>query len=286
MSYNVSQAYVRFYDDMVKLVYQGMGNQLRNCVRTKTGLIGNTAQFVVYGKGNATQRMYVSPVQPMSPSIATPVITMSDWVAADYTDKFQQAKINYDEIEELAKVAGAAIGRTHDQLIIDDGFVASGTSNVVTDGGDNLTFDKLLQVVQYFDDIGVPQDERYIAIAASQQSSLMQSEQMTNKFFVNNMILQNGSINNQSIMGLKFIVIPTTEVGIETYGLPLAANIRSCFAWHKQAVGFAVGNMLDQITEINYIPQMLSWLVTTVLSAGSIAIDNTGIVEIQCDESA
>lgn len=284
MSQFVDQAYVRLYDDLVKLVYQGEGNQLRNTIRTKTDVVGSTVQFVVYGKGNASPRIYRSPVQPMSPSIATPVATLTDWVAADYTDIFEQQKINYNEIEELSKVAAYAIGRTHDQLIIDDGLVGSGTTNIIPDGGDNLTFEKVLQVNQYFNDIGVPPGDRFIAISASAEASLMESDQLTNKFFVNNMVIQQGTFNHQMLAGLNFIVVPTTTVDGQTYGLPKVGNIRSNFAWHKQAVGFALG--LDQRTQINYIPQMLSWLTATILSAGAVAIDATGIVEVQCDESA
>lgn len=284
MSQNVNQAYVKVFDDLVKLIYQGEGNQLRNCVRTKTNVQGSSVQFVVYGKGNATQRIYRSPVQPMSPQITTPVVTLTDWVAADYTDIFEQQKINYNEIEELSRVAAMAIGRTHDQLIIDDALVGSGTTNIITDGGDNLTFEKLLQVNQYFNDIGVPFGDRYIATSASGEASLMESTQLTNKFYVNNMVIQQGTFNNQALAGLNFMVIPTTIVNGQQYGLPIVDNIRSNFAWHKQAIGFAVG--IDQRTEVNYIPQMLSWLTATVLSAGAIAIDPTGIIEIQCDEAA
>jgi hypothetical protein len=284
MSQNVNQAVIEYYDDAVKTVYQGEGNQLVNCTQQRNNITGSTARFTVYGKGASAPRIYRSPVQPMSPAVTTPTATLTDWVAADYSDIFEQQKINFDEINVLTRVAGMAIGRTHDQLIIDDGLVASGTTNIVPDGGDNLTFEKVLQINQYFNSIGVPKRDRFIAISAEAEASLLESERLTSKFFVNNMLLQDGSIDGQMLMGLKFIVIPTTVVDGQTFGLPKIGDIRSCYAWHRDAVGFAVG--ISQQTQINYVPQMLSWLTATILSAGAVAIDATGIIEIQCDEAA
>jgi hypothetical protein len=51
---------------------------------------------------------------------------------------------------------------------------------------------------------------------------------------------------------------------------------RTTFAWHKAALGFA--ESMAQSTEINYIAEKTSWLVTGKLSAGATAIDDEGIV--------
>jgi hypothetical protein len=37
-------------------------------------------------------------------------------------------------------------------------------------------------------------------------------------------------------------------------------------------------------SEINYIPEKTSWLVSSMLSAGAVSIDAGGIVEITCRE--
>jgi hypothetical protein len=37
-------------------------------------------------------------------------------------------------------------------------------------------------------------------------------------------------------------------------------------------------------SEINYIPEKTSWLVASMFSAGSVAIDAGGIVSISCRE--
>ena len=54
------------------------------------------------------------------------------------------------------------------------------------------------------------------------------------------------------------------------------------YAFHRSAVGLAIG--INMKTEINYIPQKTSWLTNGVMKAGSVAIDETGIVKIKCTE--
>ena len=57
---------------------------------------------------------------------------------------------------------------------------------------------------------------------------------------------------------------------------------RTCFAWHKNSVGYAEGIGLK--TEINYVPEKASWLTTCMLSAGSVAVDAEGIVILTARE--
>ena len=66
-------------------------------------------------------------------------------------------------------------------------------------------------------------------------------------------------------------------------GLPKATNTRSAFAFHKTSTGHAVG--LNMHAEINYVAQKTSWLVNSVFSAGTIAIDAYGMVTISHDEA-
>ena len=65
--------------------------------------------------------------------------------------------------------------------------------------------------------------------------------------------------------------------------LPISTNDRKCFAYHKSAIGTATGS--DVRTEVNYIPEKVSNLVTSYMSMGSIAVDTAGIIEVVIDES-
>ena len=107
---------------------------------------------------------------------------MSDFNAAEYSDIFHQAKVNFDERSELVQVVSKAIGRRMDQLIIDAVNAASGTGTVaktvVTSGSaaaSNLNVGKLIAAKKAMDAKNVPFDDRHIIIHANSLSGLLAS---------------------------------------------------------------------------------------------------------------
>ena len=61
------------------------------------------------------------------------------------------------------------------------------------------------------------------------------------------------------------------------------SNDRTNFAYHKSAIGCAVG--MPPTTKIDYIPEKTSFLVASMISMGAVAIDAAGIVDITTRES-
>ena len=58
--------------------------------------------------------------------------------------------------------------------------------------------------------------------------------------------------------------------------------MRQGWAWHEEAVGFGVG--IDMKTEINYVPEKTSYLVTGMFKAGAAVIDVRGVQGVQYTE--
>jgi hypothetical protein len=76
---------------------------------------------------------------------------------------------------------------------------------------------------------------------------------------------------------LGFKVIVSTR-------LPVAANIRSAFAWHKDRMGLAI--LLEKSVEIDRRPDKNNSLqVLLKLTAGSVRIEEQGVVQIDGDET-
>ena len=65
-------------------------------------------------------------------------------------------------------------------------------------------------------------------------------------------------------------------------GLSISGTTRECHAWHRTSVGVGMGS--DIRTEINYIPEKVSNLITSYMSMGSVMIDNIGAVKVQITE--
>jgi len=279
MAINLSTAFVTLFDAEVKQAYQGQA-QLRPAVRVRSGVEGSTYKFPKIGKGVAQVRIPQTDVTPLNVTYGSVTATLSDYIAAEYSDIFMQAKVNFDERAELVKVVSGAIGRRQDQLII-DALVAASTSNTVASsvGGanTNLNLDKLLAAKKALDAKNVPMDNRHIFIHANNLSGLLGETKVTSSDFNSIKALVNGELN--TFLGFTFHTIGDRDEG----GLPLSSGDRKVYAFHRDAIGMAEG--IAPKTEINYIPEKTSFLVSSMFSAGAVAIDAEGIVEITCDEN-
>ena len=275
----LSPAFVTLFDAEVKQAYQAKA-QLVGAVRQRRGVEGSTVKFPKVGKGVATVRVPQSDVTPLNVSFSNVTATLQDWNAAEYSDIFNQQKVNFDERQELVQVVANAIGRRQDQIIL-DALAASSTANVVTEdeGGTDsgLNVAKLRAAKKLLDKNNVPMDNRHIIIHANSLASILGETAVTSADFNTVRALVSGELN--TFLGFTFHTIGDRAEG----GLPIANSERKLWAFHRDAIGYAEG--IAPRTEINYIPEKTSFLVNAVFSAGAIAIDAEGIVEVQTTDA-
>ena len=280
MAIGLSNAFVTLFDAEVKQAYQAKA-QLIAAVRQRRGVEGSTAKFPKVGKGVATLRIPQTDVTPLNVAFSQVTATMQDWNAAEYSDIFMQQKVNFDERQELVQVVANAIGRRQDQLII-DALNASGTSLTVDNdigGADsNLNVAKLREAKKLLDKNNVPPQDRHVVIHANSLASLLSETAVTSSDFNTVKALVSGEIN--TYLGFTFHVLGDRTEG----GLTVDGSLdRTVLAFHKDAIGYAEG--MGPKTEINYVPEKTSFLVNAMFSAGAVAIDAEGIVDITCRES-
>lgn len=280
MAINLSTAFVTLFDAEVKQAYQAQA-MLRGAVRLRSGVEGATYKFPKIGRGVAQVRVPQTDVTPLNVSYGQVTVTLSDYIAAEYSDIFMQQKVNFDERRELVQVVSAAIGRRQDQLIL-DALSASSTSLTVSNdigGSDtNLNVAKLREAKRLLDANNVPMQDRHILIHADSLASLLGETSVTSSDFNTVKALVQGDIN--TFLGFTFHTMGDRDEG----GLPIdGSNDRTLYAFHRDALGMAEG--IAPKTEINYVPEKTSFLIASMFSAGAVAIDDEGIVKITCREA-
>lgn len=278
MAQNVTTAFVTLFESEVKQAYQAE-SVLRGTTRMRTGVAGNTVKFPKIGKGVATPRVPQTDVTPLNVTYAQVTATMSDFIAAEYSDIFHQSHINFDERRELVEVVSKSIARRMDQIIIDALNAASSPSTVDTNVGGsttNMNIEKLRAAAKALNQKNVPSENRMLLMHASQLDALLGETETTSSDFATVKALVRGEID--TFMGFRFITIGDRDEG----GVPKPST-RTCFAWHMDACGYA--ESMAQKTEVNYIPEKTSFLVSSMFSAGAVAIDDEGIVKISCTEA-
>jgi len=280
MAVSLSQNFVKLFEAEVHQAYQSVQKLAGTC-RTRTGVVGSTVQFPKIGAGQATVHIPSTNVSALNVTHSNVTATLSDFVAPEYTSIFDQQKVNYDERSELVQVVSNAIGRRADQIKLDALAAASSPQTVANSiGGSNtnINFAKIRESAKLLNTKNVPASDRYMVIHANGLANLLSEEQATSADYVAAKALLDGSIN--SYMGFKFIVLGDMDEG----GLAVdGSSDRTCFAFHKSALGYAEGIGIK--TEINYVPEKAAWLTNCMISAGAVAVDDSGIVKITARES-
>lgn len=279
MTTTASTNAITSFDTQVKKQYQN-GSLLRSTVRVKTGVVGSTHVFPKIRKGVATPRIPQADVTPMNIQHAKATATLTDWNAADYSDVYDLATLSFDERQELVDTAVMAIGRRLDQMIIDAMAASASSTQISQDvGGTNtgLNLAKFLRAKRLMDDAGVPAMDRHIACSARAiEQALGETEVNSGDFNILRPLLE-GTLKRYA--GFDIHMIEARDEG----GIPVANNIRNNFAYHKDAVGLAIG--IDIRTDVNWIPEKTSTLINAMFKAGAVTVDTDGVYDLLTYES-
>ena len=284
MALSVSNAFVTLYDAELRQAYQS-SRALAGLTRERQ-VEGQTVKFNVLGTGQATVRTPQTDVTPLNLSYSQVTATMTDYIAAEYSDIFHQSHINFQERNELAKSVGNAIGRRMDQVVIDAFDAASSPGTVANtiqgDGSSGSAADlntgKIRAAKKTLDAANVPSENRTLLIHANNLSALLGQTSVQSSDFNTIRALVDGSLNTW--LGFNIVTIGDRDEGGLTKD---GSNDRSCYAFHKEAMGMGIS--MAQQSRIDYIPEKTSWLVASQFGAGAVSIQDSGIVKITCREA-
>ncbi len=275
MSQALSTVASEQFDSEVKHAYQGM-KTLRECITSRLGIEGDKYDFRLMGKGSATVRTGSSAdVVPMGITHSLKVATLLDYEAPEYTDIYDSKTVNFDEVAQLAKTIAGAMGRRDDQSIID---AMDTTTTTVGAGTQALDLATITAAAKALNSVEAPMEDRFFVITEGGLNQLLNDSTITSADYNSVRLLMSGEID--SFMGFKWKMIGSARA---EGGLPLTTTVRSGFAFHKAAVGHAVG--IDMTTRVDWVPHKASWLSMGMWKAGSVAIDVEGIVEVKYVES-
>jgi hypothetical protein len=275
MATSITNAFITQFEAEVHMAYQRMGSKLKNLVRTVNGVNGSTVKFQKVSKGSANTKARHAEVVAMDLAHSNVSATLTDYYAADYVDKLDELKVNIDERQVVAQSAAYALGRKTDEVLIATLDAATSIAANVNSSATGMTLIKAKNMMEVFNGNDVPDDnQRYWAVGPKQWSDLLSIDQFSRVEYVgpNDLPFPSG-MTAKRWMGFLFFV----HSGLSTSG---SDRLNLCF--HKSAIGCGIGS--DVRTEVNYIPEKVSHLITSMISLGSVAIDGDAARVQLCTE--
>jgi len=266
MANTIDTAFIRQFETEVHLAYQRMGSKLRNTVRTVSNVNGSTVRFQKIGTGSATTKSRNGMITPMELAHTTVDVTLSDFYAAEYIDKLDELKTNIDERQAVAQSAAAALGRKTDELLI-TAMDAGANATQIHDTSSALEKADLLSLFETMGAADVPEDGgRYLAMNPKGYADLFLITEFASSDFVGEQNLPYaGGMSMKEFLGFKVFSTSAVTAG---------KNI----GYHTSSVGLGIG--ADVTTELNYVPEKVSHLATSMMSMGATVIDDNGIYEV------
>ena len=273
MSVSIETAFVKQFEREVHGAFQRTGSKLRNTVRVINNVEGATCVFQKVGKGTASTKATHGMVPVMNLDHTAVEVQLQDYYAGDWIDRLDELKINIDERQVIASAGAYALGRKTDEMIIN---ALTGASMVVSDDTTGLTKAKLLEAYELLGAKEVPDDgNRFCIVGVKQWSELLSIEEFSSADYVGQNELPWQGSQAKKFLGTTFMVHS---------GLPIDGNdVRSCFWYHKTAIGHASGS--DVQTDITWHGDRAAHFVNNMMSQGSGLVDADGIVMIPCDET-
>jgi hypothetical protein len=273
MSTTIDTAFIKQFESEVHVAYQRMGTMLRNTVRIKNGVRGESTTFQKVGKGVAGQKSRHGKVPVMNVEHTNVECTLQDWYAGDWCDKLDELKINIDERRILSEAGAFALGRKTDDLIITAAETTTNTSITGATLNDGLDLTDCTALMQEFGNSDVPDDgQRFAIVGWAQWNHLLQMTQFASQDYVPTAEMPY-SRGTQAKRWLSFIWIPmsTSDGGLGNDG-----TSTTCLFYHRTALGHAIGAEVQ--SDITWHGDYAAHFINNMMSQGSVLIDGTACI--------
>lgn len=273
MATSINTAFTAQWSDEVKQAYQQNKSKLRGTVREVNNVVGSTYNFHKLAAITANTKARDAALTYINPGQTLVTATLADSYAPILLDKLDEYKTNASFRSEFTSAAAAALARKTDTTVI-AAMEALNTNPATLSGVFSLA--RLTEALTLLNGIDAAPEDRTLVVGASVISDAMAISQLTSSDFVTMQAIQNGGVG--AALGFKWVMSNLlTKNALDANG-GAAANQRHCFAFHKQAVGLAIGQ--DVKTTIDWNEERYAWSIVSSMSMGAVGIEQAGIIEL------
>jgi hypothetical protein len=278
------------YGRNIMMLAQQKYSKLYPAVTLKTDINGKTFFQDQIGEWEMATKGSLNPDTPENdPEFARRMGTIITKNDNRFLDRSVNLQIMSDPKAPMSMSAGSSIGRTIDDEIITaltgNSFsgetgattIALPAAQIILNGATNLTFAKVKEAKQKFDDNNVEEEDRFFVISPSGVTSLLDDTNLTSSDFNTINAINAGTMPKDGVwMGFKWII---------STRLSVTANIVQGIAFQKYGICLGMTEMpfvrTDERNDKSY-----SWQIYYELNLGAIRLEEVRVVRVDYDETA
>jgi len=266
---DIDDSFVKQFESEAHMEYQQMGSKLRNTIRTKAGITGESTTFQIIGNVDVGTKSREGKVPRSHPTHAPIEVTLADRYASVLIDDLDELKIQHDERGVQAKNIAAAMGQDTDSIIT-TAFDASANSNNVSTAETFSAVATPIGIMEDFGNASIPFDgELYAVVCWEAWGDLMDLDEFSNADYVQSENLWFEGVTAKTWLGFKWF----PHENLPQDGSSDAKN----FFYHRSSCGHAIG--ADYSQRIDYLAEYDSNQVMAKMSHGAGLIDDTACIE-------
>ena len=284
MSQFITEAFAQqFADNFVQVAQQKL-SRFQPLVRSEPNIVGISKTVNRLGQRTAQRRLIRHSDTPLNDQPhSTRFIDLFDWEDGDMLDDQDKVRMLVDPKSEYVAAMVQGLNRAKDDVVIaaavgnaraTSGNVALTAGQKIANGAVGLTKAKIIQTKQIFRAAEADEfvgEELYFTYGSKQLNDILTDTTLTNQDFVLLRLLQEGNINQK---WAGFMWIPSER-------LPIAATIRSLFAWCKS--GITLGYAEEIMTRVGEDPgKSFNVRIYAKMSIGAVRTEEEKVVQVDC----
>lgn len=310
MSVTVDQTWIARFHDQILLTYQQKGSMLENLL--EPGMVHRDSGAIDHFErlGNVIANDVIIPfgqTKILNPPHSRRAVTLQSTDAAVLVSDENTLRAMVNPQNAYTSTIVYAMGRRADKFIL-DALLGSAQVAAVTAGSGVITYStqalpsarkigaatamdlaRIINANELLSKASAPNGagERVFLYSPGQLRDILAITQASSSDFTKNQIHDRGTINGLSWEGFNWIEIPdVVDPSVATLQtmLALASTTRSCIAFHRGAVGLAIGR--DVQTKINERADLNNSIqVRALRMMNSVRVWEGGVVQVDALEN-
>lgn len=263
--------YTTQYDQRVQHLLQSEGFFLRGTTSPPVEVKGNTLQFFILGRGEATQRSQtVEMVQPANLGKTTVDVTMADFQFAEFVPHGEPERIS-PEFRSMIQEAGAmAMGRKYDRIILQTMDDEAANIDTIGDGSAAISPIDVSTAKAQINSIGMMKmNEFFCPVPAISWEQLKLYKVFNNADYIGPELAFANGMEAKTWNNVNFFQLPD-----EAFTSPATGEVYT-YLWNRRTVGFGSNYAMSSV--ITYENVFTSWLYNTTMSGAAKVLQAAGV---------